>query len=197
MARAALAALTLLALAACSNMSPTPAEPPRGRGDSDVPVTDLPSAKSSFFGPRARVPELELVLPPAPRDEDLEVIKLFNESKNTVALDRKALVVGKDDVVRYTLVVTSPRGVRNVSYEGIRCDPNEWKLYAIGRTDGTWSTVPDPQWKEVENRDYNDIHYTLAKEYYCGLNGAPLPSGEAILARIRFDRSKRDQIRGQ
>lgn len=195
MARVALAALTLFVLAACSGMSPTPAEPARGRGDSDLPNTALPSEKSSFFGPRPRLPELELALPPAPRQENLESVTLLNVTKNTVALDRKALVVGSDDVVRYTLVITSPSGVRNVSYEGIRCDPNEWKVYAIGRTDGTWSTVSDPQWKEVQNRDYNDIHYTLAKESFCGLNGAPLPSAEAIFAEMRFDRSKRDQVR--
>jgi hypothetical protein len=191
-ARAHPEVLALLVLAACSGVTPQPAEPARGRGSSDVPDTALPSERSSIFGPRARKTEREVVPPAAPRDEDLRLITLRNLTDNAVALDRKALEVGADEVVRFTLVVTSPQGVRNVSYEGIRCGPAEWKLYALGRDDGSWSTPREPVWQVVENRGYNAIRYTLAKDYFCDLNGAPMKDAKAIVARMRKQRALHD-----
>jgi hypothetical protein len=190
--RAPLALLALVVLAACSGVSPQPAEPARGRGDSDIPNTALPSERASIFAPRERKPEGEIVPPAAPLEDDLRLITVRNLTDNTVALDRKALVVGADDVVRYTLVVTSPKGARNVSYEGIRCDPAEWKLYAIGRTDGSWSTPREPAWEPVRDSAYNAIRFTLAKDYFCDLNGAPMKDAKAIFARMRQQRALRD-----
>ncbi len=187
-----LAVLAPLMLAGCSGMSPQPAEPARGRGSSDIPDTALASERKSIFAPRERKPEGEIVPPAAPLDNDLRLITLRNLTDNTVALDRKALVVGADDVVRYTLVVTSPAGARNVSYEGIRCDPAEWKLYAIGRTDGSWSTPREPAWEPVQDSAYNAIRFTLAKDYFCDLNGAPMKDAKAIFARMRQQRALRD-----
>lgn len=190
--RAPLAVLVASLLAACSGVTPQPAEPARGRGDADVPNTALPSERDSIFASRERKPEGTIVPPAAPLEDDLRVIELRNLTDNTVALDRKALEVGSDEVIRYTLVVTSPKGVRNVSYEGIRCDPAEWKLYAVGRADGTWSTPPEAAWVPVENRAYNAIRFTLAKDYFCGLSGAPMKDAKAIFARMRQQRALRD-----
>lgn len=192
MVRRPLAGLVLIALAACSGVSPQPAEPARGRGSADIPDTALPSERASIFAPRERRPEGEITPPPAPLEDDLRLITLRNLTDNTVALDRKSLVVGPDEVVRYTVVVTSPKGARNVSYEGIRCDPAEWKLYALGRADGSWSNPSESEWKAVENRSYNAIRYTLARDYFCDLNGAPMKDAKAIFARMRQQRALRD-----
>jgi len=186
------ASLFLLLQAACSSVDPQPAEPARGRGNSDIPDTALPSAKSSIFGPRVRKPEQDLPPPVAPREDDLREITLRNLTDNRVALDRTTLNVGADEIVRYTLVVTSPQGVRNVSFEGIRCDPSEWKLLALGRPDGTWGVPRDQEWRKVVNQGYNAIRFTLAKDYFCGLNGAPMKDAKAIFARMRKERALRD-----
>lgn len=191
--RGLLAAFALLALAACAGVSPEPTEQPRGRGNSDVPDTALSSKRSSIFGPRERLPERDTTPPAPPRDEDLRPITLRNLTDNTVALDGRTLEVGTDEVVRYTLVVTSPKGVRNVSYEGIRCDPAEWKLYALGRTDGGWGAPNAPAWQAVEDRGYNAIRFTLAKDYFCGPDGAPMKDANAIFARMRTERALRDR----
>ena len=39
----------------------------------------------------------------------------------------------------YTLVIKSPTGAMNVSYEGIRCQTEEERTYAYGRNDKTWA----------------------------------------------------------
>lgn len=189
----AAAALTLVVLAACSGVSPQPAEPARGRGSADIPDTALPSTRSSIFEQRERLPEQALEFPPAPVDADLRQVTLRNLTDNRIELDSKALAVTSDAIVRYTLVVTSPQGARNVSYEGIRCDPAEWKTFALGRADGTWATPSQAEWQTVEERGYNAIRYTLAKDYFCGLNGAPLKDANAIVARMRQQRALRDR----
>ena len=69
-------------------------------------------------------------LPPLPQASNLLA---FNVSQNTpliFSIDKTSISVGTDGVVRYTVVVTSPAGARNVNYEGIRCDNYEWRLYA-------------------------------------------------------------------
>lgn len=187
------AALTLAVLTACSGVSPQPAEPARGRGSSDIPDTALPSTRSSIFAPRERLPEQDLEFPPAPVDADLRQITLRNLTDNKIELDSKALTVTPDAIVRYTLVVTSPQGARNVSYEGIRCDPAEWKTLALGRSDGSWARPSEAEWQKVEERGYNAIRYTLAKDYFCGLNGDPLKDAKAIFTRMREQRALRDR----
>lgn len=182
-----------IVLSACSGMSPQPAEPARGRGSSDIPDTALRSERASIFAARERPPERDLELPPAPLPEDLRKITLRSLGDNTVELDRKALTVTPDAIVRYTLVVTSPEGARNVSYEGIRCDPAEWKYFALGRSDGTWAQPSEAQWQKVEERGYNAIRFTLAKDYFCGLNGEPLKDAKAIFTRMREQRALRDR----
>lgn len=191
--RQLLAAVPLVLVAACAGVTPQPAEPARGRGNADIPDTALPSTRASIFQQRERLPESDLDFPPAPLPEDLRKITLRNLGDNTVELDRKALVVTPDAIVRYTLVVTSPQGARNVSYEGIRCDPAEWKYFALGRSDGTWSAPSQAEWQAVEERGYNAIRYTLAKDYFCGLGGEPLKDAKAILTRMREQRALRDR----
>lgn len=187
------ATLVLVGLTACAGVSPQPAEPARGRGNADIPDTALPSTRSSIFEKRERLPEQDLEFPPAPMDADLRQVTLRNLTDNKVELDSKALAVTPDAIVRYTLVVTSPQGARNVSYEGIRCDPAEWKTFALGRSDGTWATPSQAEWQMVEERGYNAIRYTLAKDYFCGLNGAPLKDANAIVTRMRQQRALRDR----
>jgi hypothetical protein len=80
----AAAALLLVLLAACSGMSPQPAEPARGRGNADIPDTALPSTRSSIFEQRERLPEQDLEFPPAPVDADLRPVTLRNLTDNKV-----------------------------------------------------------------------------------------------------------------
>ena len=170
-------------LAGCAGVEIKPAEPPRARGQVDTSAENM--TNGSIFGPRERARELAVTLPTAPTAADLLPFDLRNGTDLKAALDRRSLAVGTDGVVRYVLVLTSARGVRNVSFEGIRCDPPEWKMYAIGREDNTWSAVSDPEWRAAEQKAWNAIRFTLAKDYLCEASGLPARDAAAIVRRIK------------
>lgn len=128
--------------------------------------------------------ETEAQPPAAPRDADLEEFYVSAVANNRFFLDRASLAIGADGVVRYTLVVESSRGARNVSYEGLRCSSGEVKRYASGRPDGTWSPARDPQWSEIRYAGANRHHAALWREYLCR-DAAPLPSIDLMLSEIR------------
>jgi len=83
--------------------------------------------------------EIAFQLPAAPRAENLLPFYVSATATQSFAIDAKSVAVGTDGVVRYTLVTTSASGAKNVSYEGIRCQLLQKKLYAFGHADGSWA----------------------------------------------------------
>src|SRR5438477_3451709 len=76
--------------------------------------------------------ELAVQLPQQPKPENLVAFYVGPTATMKFAIDLNSLSAGSDGVVRYTLVSTSDGGAQNVSYEGIRCQTAEKKLYAFG-----------------------------------------------------------------
>lgn len=111
--------------------------------------------------------EAEVAFPSAPRQEDLVSFYVSATTPNTFLVDLKTLTVGADDVVRFVLVVRSPRGAENVTFEGIRCATGERRLYAIGQNDGGWTASRDPSWIPISFNTYNRARAALAHEYFC------------------------------
>jgi len=90
-------------------------------------------------------------LPPWPNDNDL--IELHPDGTDDAFrffIDGANLSTDKDDdVVRYTIVIESPSGVRNVSFEGIRCTVRgHFKTYAYG-AGGSFTRVPGAEWQDI------------------------------------------------
>ena len=98
--------------------------------------------------------------------------------------DDAVLSIGTDGVFRYTLVATSSQGARNVSYEGIRCESAQKKIYATGRPDGTWVRSRNAAWTPIEEVGINRQHAALMKEYFC-VDGYPSRRVSDVLARLR------------
>lgn len=141
-----------------------------------VPATLIPNAYEAVLDEeydKKPWQEIEAQLPPAPREETLLPFYVSATASNVFRIDGSSLSVAPDGVVRYVLVVQSASGVRNVSFEGIRCETREWRLYAFGRPDGSWSKSRSNQWRPIENRAVNQYHATLHREYFC-------PDGIAI-----------------
>lgn len=126
--------------------------------------------------------EEALQLPPAPRDENLV---RFDPGFNTPLnyyIDGASLKAGKTDrIVRYTLVVRSSAGANNISFEALRCDTGDRKIYAYGGSDGKWSPARDPQWKPVETERYRR---TLFVFYFCP-NNLPFESTQEGIDALR------------
>ncbi|HEX6735512.1 MAG TPA: CNP1-like family protein [Azonexus sp.] len=111
--------------------------------------------------------ELEIGLPAAPVERNLQAFYLNEVAQNRFFVDMDTLRVDSDGVVRYVLVVLTPGGARNVTYEGMRCETREWRLYASGRSDGTWSKARRVEWMPVRDEYVNRYHAALFLDYFC------------------------------
>lgn len=132
--------------------------------------------------------EIAIQPPPAPRQENLLPFDVSVTTAYSFAIDAKSLTVGSDGVIRYTLVATSNAGVKNVSYEGIRCESYERKLYAFGQPDGTWSRSRRDQWARISTYATNRQHAALAKDFFC-LEKTVAGKAEEMIERIRYNRT--------
>lgn len=128
--------------------------------------------------------EAEAALPAAPKTADLIEFQLPTSTTNRFFVDGASLSVGADEVVRYTLVVVSATGVRNVSFEGIRCETYERKIYAVGRADGSWAQSTTDRWLPIASNQLNRHPYTLAREFFCD-NRVPIRDPREGLAALR------------
>lgn len=111
--------------------------------------------------------ELQLQIPAYPKAENLMKFDAGSNTANTFFVDAASVSVGDDGVVRYTLMVRSGGGASNVSFEGIRCDTRELRVYAFGRPNSEWSRARDSSWRRIEAREINNHHLTLHREYFC------------------------------
>ncbi len=111
--------------------------------------------------------EAELKLPPLPSEPDLIPLYVSPSATARFFIDAKSLSLADDGVVRYTLVVRGSGGAENISYEGIRCETAERRLYALGRPGGEWVRSRNDAWLRIEENAFNRQHAVLAKEYFC------------------------------
>jgi hypothetical protein len=131
--------------------------------------------------------ETAVTLPAAPTKENLLSFNPNASGTMKFALDAKSLTVEKDEVVRYTLVITSASGASNVSYEGIRCKTMEKKSYAFGQADNSWAVAKRDAWDAIADGRVNRQHITLAKDFFC--DGSRVAGkAETIIERIRRNR---------
>jgi hypothetical protein len=103
-----------------------------------------------------------------------------------VYLDPESLSVGPDHVVRYTLVVVSSSGARNVSFEGIRCDTGEYRRYAYG-SGRKWLQMQHSPWQKILDAGRDGYRHVLYRDYMCDPVGYDLEVHE-ILERVRYSR---------
>jgi hypothetical protein len=129
--------------------------------------------------------ELQAQLPAYPRPQDLILLEAGSETPHKFYIDAKSVSVGVDDVVRYTTVVKTAGGATNVTFEGMRCDTREQKLYALGRSDGSWGRARDPKWQRIVLRDLQPHHYVLYRDFFCPARAKPTPLKQALDALKR------------
>ena len=98
-------------------------------------------------------------------------------------VDPRSISVGRDKVVRYTLVARSQSGVENVAYEGMRC-PEEYRIYAVGRADRSWSLRPG-EWRPTQRGSAISSQYALARNFFCPHRDAVKTVAEAVDALQR------------
>jgi hypothetical protein len=128
--------------------------------------------------------EIEVKFPAFPQPENLIPFVVSATTDNEFMVDGESLNVSGNGVVRFTLVIVSPSGARNVSYEGINCATGERRLYAFGRSDGTWSKARNDQWTRIAENTLNRHHAALFTEYFCPV-GATLRDADDARRALR------------
>jgi hypothetical protein len=128
--------------------------------------------------------ELEVQLPAFPEQENLIPFQVGSISDTKYMIDGNSLSVGPDGVVRYTLLVISPSGARNISYEGLRCATAERRLYAFGRPDKTWSKARSNQWVRVLGSS-NNHHVELYSNYFCVFGAGAVTNADEARKELR------------
>ena len=132
-------------------------------------------------------------LPALPAEKDLLPFDVSTASQLSYLIDSKSISVGADGVIRYTVIISSPSGARNIRYEGIHCSDYRWRLYSAANSDGTeWDTSASTDWARIEGSDLNGYHGTLYNDYFCD-NKIPVARANNIVQSIRYHRSLRDK----
>lgn len=147
-------------------------------------------AQSLFRDPG---PIIEVTLPdpmPAvPPPERTVGFYVSPTTTNRFAIDPQSLGIDEGKVVRFTLVVTSSSGVRNVSYEAIACDRGEQRLLAIARTDGSWVVLRNSQWRPLDVDDQRNRQMPELYGRFCDGGGAAATTPAGLLERLAQDAS--------
>lgn len=127
----------------------------------------------------------EVALPAFPKQENLIEFYAGELTSNLFYIDPLSLHVDKEGIVRYTMVVKTSGGATNISFEGIRCDTRQFRLFAIGRSDGIWSRARTSEWREIENKVVNRHHAALNRDYLCPGGSMIADAAEGIKALRR------------
>jgi hypothetical protein len=117
-------------------------------------------------------PDIVPRTPPYPQKANLVEFFVTAASDFKFYVDRTSIAVDRG-IVRYVLVARSPSGTDNVSFEALRCRAREYRVYAHGRADGTWSARPG-EWREIPvGRAVERWRRELHSNFFCP-GGVPL-----------------------
>ncbi|SHM27143.1 CNP1-like family protein [Nitrosospira sp. Nsp11] len=149
-----------------------------------APQKALEGFDSDFDGGKTWA-ELQVQLPAYPKVENLLPFDAGPASDNLHYIDAPSIVVGKDNIVRYTLVIKSPQGATNISYEGMQCATGgagenvraevlifklrgpAKRLYAVARDDRTWVRARVSKWEELEDVSQHYAQRALSRYFFC------------------------------
>jgi hypothetical protein len=168
--RNSLAVVALLAMIAC----PAPAQ---------VLAPQYPGGYKPQFEEDKPWEEQKWSLPDYPVMENLIGFDVGPTSSFRFFVDPASLSLGKDGVIRYTLVARSASGATNVSYEGLRCASRERRLYAFGRADKTWAQAKNSDWVRISSSISSSLQHTvLADDFFCPARSVVRTAEEAVTA---------------
>lgn len=128
--------------------------------------------------------ELSAQLPPTPKAENLVEFNVSSAARHRHFVDTASISVGEDKVVRYTVVIEAVGGAKNVSFEGMRCETGERRLYAYGHSDGSWSKARNSGWEGIKFRSLLSYHKALYEDHFCP-DGINVKDGKEAAQNLR------------
>ena len=112
--------------------------------------------------------EADLPLPDMPTNDRLLPLKIFQMPAYKYYIDIESINVSAgDNVARYTIVIEPPSGLRNVFFEGVRCDKNKYKLYGSALWGKPLTKISGSSWNGIIERGVGVYRYDLFKYFLC------------------------------
>ena len=128
---------------------------------------------------------IPIELPAFPRAENMvELDRDRFEGGVRVFLDAEALSQPAPDVVRYTMLLVSSKGLGNLFYESINCDRDEWRTLAFGTRDGGFEAIRQPQWRTLDAGASTGHRRALARYYVCSMGRRLADRAEDLRRRL-------------
>jgi hypothetical protein len=149
-----------------------------------MPAWPAPDAFDGEHDEKPRA-EAEVELPAFPQDGDLIPFEVGSVTDKRFLIDEKSVSVDKDGVIRYSVVVLSSAGARNVSFEGMRCPTGERRVYAFGRNDGTWSKARGSKWAGIRGSE-NTYPVALFSDYFCVIGQRAVMTPEDAIRVLQY-----------
>ena len=140
------------------------------------------AAQAGLLTDDAPFVEGPLQLPAAPAPAELRTFDVSMTSTLQYRIDTASLSYGDDRVWRYTVVIDSPEGARNVLYQGLRCDVRATKVFAT-YADGRWRTASRSGWQPIVSGP-NGYQAALASDWLCD-NEAPAGTAANVARELR------------
>ena len=134
------------------------------------------------FGEPSSRGEARVTLPQYPKPGDYLPFEVSATTPFIFFVDAKSLSVAGDGLVRYTVIAKSQDGGLNISFEGMRCADNQFRVYAFGRADKTWSEVRGSRWETIRIEPRNAQRVVLYSEFFCPVSGNIASAEEGVRA---------------
>ena len=129
--------------------------------------------------------------PPVPKTRNLIRVGLDSlDTRYEYFIDGSSILLGSDDVIRYTVVLQSDTGVRNVYFEGIRCETMEARTYAYATRQSGFKPLASSTWKGLRAVGPFAYRLLLADNFMCGSDGWPI-DGKTARAKLARPASRR------
>ncbi len=130
--------------------------------------------------------ESEVTIPPITKDSDFRILDVTEaDARYRYFLAESSITRGTDNVMRYVVAVVSGNGVRNVFYEGLRCETDEIKIYAYASKRGTFRPASNTRWRPVQNKGVRAYQDFLTQGIICDTDGFAWPAEKARQALLR------------
>jgi len=127
-----------------------------------------------------------------PNIEDMTKIQIDQIRHFNIYIDEKTLTVNESDrVTRYWIKLKPKRGKGSLTYEAIRCETNQYKVYAYGYPDRKVKikALKKTKWHTFKSFRRGDLRAGLAQDYFCA--GAITKSAIDVIAGMhnQYDRT--------
>lgn len=143
------------------------------------------SSAEGNYGDAGREGEVPAPLPDYPKPENYLPLEVSATTPFVFFVDAKSVSVGKDGVVRYSLIAKSSDGALNISLEGVRCSEAQFRVYAFGRSDNTWFESRMSRWQSIPADARNAQRAVLYRNFFCPAGGIIATAEEGVQALRR------------